>query len=232
VDVARERVAGSWLCRAGGTDASHSADGIVSVCFPGASTGVTSSARALSCAGARSGAVSFLDRRGGRLVAGFRAHDDAVVATAARGGDGAFSTAPYCLVTASRDETVAVWDVRMLTDGAFATSGFETSKKTKTPLLASFGGFGDGVRGMALRGADAFVVAGEKVSVFSLDDRPVEKQSDTRRQRERMSVPVAPLRLRAHGGAKVRARLTGVAALPRSRLFAVTDEDGKVRVCR
>jgi len=86
---------------------------------------------------------------------------------------------------------------------------------------------------MALRGADAFVVAGEKVSVFSLDDRPVEKQqSDTRRQRDKMSVPVAPLRLRAQSGAKVRARLTGVVALPRSRLFAVTDEDGKVRVCR
>ena len=84
-----------------------------------------------------------------------------------------------------------------------------------------------------LRSPDAFVVAGEKVSVFSLDDRPVEKQqSDSRRQRDKMSVPVAPLRLRAHGGAKVRARLTGVAALPRSRLFAVTDEDGKVRVCR
>ena len=233
VDVARERVAGSWLCRAGGGDASqkNSADGIVSVCFPGASTDVTSSARALVCAGARSGAVSFLDRRGGRLVAGFRAHDDAVVATAARGNDDEVSG--HCLVTASRDKTVAVWDVRMLTDGAFATRAKDFTHTKKTPLLASFGGFGDGVRGMALRGADAFVVAGEKVSVFSLDDRPVEKQqSDTRRQRDKMSVPVAPLRLRAQSGAKVRARLTGVVALPRSRLFAVTDEDGKVRVCR
>ena len=113
----------------------------------------------------------------------------------------------------------------MLTDG-----GFETSKKT--PLLASFGGFGDGVRGMALRGAYAFVVAGEKVSVFSLDDRPVEKQSDSLRSRDKMSVPVTPLRLRAPSGAEQRARLTGVAALPRSRLFAVTDEDGNVSVCR
>ena len=216
VDVASERVAGSWLCRAGNP---KSADGIVSVCFPGASTGVTSSARALVCAASRSGAVSFLDQRGGRLVAGFRAHDDAVVATAARGGDGARHT-PYILVTASRDKTVAVWDVRMLTDG-----GFEKSKKT--PLLASFGGFGDGVRGMALRGAYAFVVAGEKVSVFSLDDRPVEKE-----EKNRMSVPVTPLRLRSRSGAEQRTRLTGVAALPRSRLFAVTDEDGNVSVCR
>ena len=122
VDVASERVAGSWLCRAGNP---KSADGIVSVCFPGASTGVTSSARALVCAASRSGAVSFLDQRGGRLVAGFRAHDDAVVATAARGGDGARHT-PYSLVTASRDKTVAVWDVRMLTDG-----GFENRKKRR-----------------------------------------------------------------------------------------------------
>ena len=226
MDVASERVAGSWLCRAGNP---KSADGIVSVCFPGASTGVTSSARALVCAASRSGAVSFLDQRGGRLVAGFRAHDDAVVATAARGGDGARHT-PYCLVTASRDKTVAVWDVRMLTDGALATRGVSLNKKT--PLLASFGGFGDGVRGMALRGAYAFVVAGEKVSVFSLDDRPVETQSDSLRSRERMSVPVTPLRLRSRSGSEQRARLTGVAALPRSRLFAVTDEDGNVSVCR
>ena len=80
---------------------------------------------------------------------------------------------------------------------------------------------------MALRGAYAFVVAGEKVSVFSLDDRPVEKE-----EKNRMSVPVTPLRLRAPSGAEQRARLTGVAALPRSRLFAVTDEDGNVSVCR
>ena len=181
----------------------------------------------MACAGTRDGAVTFLDRRGGRLVAGFRAHDDAVVAMASRGpyDDGVhessfFATAgsPY-LVTASRDKTVCVWDARMLT-GAFS------NKKTKTPLLSRFVGFGDGVSAMATRGADAFVVAGEKLAVFSLDDRPPDGGVVLG------TVPVAPLRLRARNGAKVRARLTGVAILPRSRLFAVTGEDGKARVCR
>ena len=168
--------------------------------------------------------VRFLDRRGGRLVAGFRAHDDAVVAMASRGGPEtgvheSFSTAgsPY-LVTASRDKTVCVWDARMLT-GASVT-------KYPKPLLSRFVGFGDGVSAMATRGADAFVVAGEKLAVFSLDDRPPDGGVVLG------TVPVAPLRLRARNGAKVRARLTGVAILPRSRLFAVTGEDGKARVCR
>ena len=132
-----------------------------------------------------------------------------------------FSTAgsPY-LVTASRDKTVCVWDARMLT-GAFS------NKKTKTPLLSRFVGFGDGVSAMATRGADAFVVAGEKLAVFSLDDRPPDGGVVLG------TVPVAPLRLRGgRNGEKVRARLTGVAILPRSRLFAVTGEDGKARVCR
>ena len=182
----------------------------------------------MACAGTRDGAVTFLDRRGGRLVAGFRAHDDAVVAMASRGpyDDGVhessfFATAgsPY-LVTASRDKTVCVWDARMLT-GAFS------NKKTKTPLLSRFVGFGDGVSAMATRGADAFVVAGEKLAVFSLDDRPPDGGVVLG------TVPVAPLRLRGgRNGEKVRARLTGVAILPRSRLFAVTGEDGKARVCR
>ena len=52
-------------------------------------------------------------------------------------------------------------------------------------------------------------------------------------EKNRMSVPVTPLRLRSlRSGAEQRTRLTGVAALPRSRLFAVTDEDGNVSVCR
>ena len=94
-------------------------------------------------------------------------------------------------------------------------------QKKKTPLLSRFVGFGDGVSAMATRGADAFVVAGEKLAVFSLDDRPPDGGVVLG------TVPVAPLRLRARNGAKVRAQLTGVAILPRSRLFAVTGEDGK-----
>ena len=96
---------------------------------------------------------------------------------------------------------------------------------------------------MALRGADAFVVAGERLAVFSLDDRPprsgpgdaaAKYATGVGETNSRFSVAVSPLRLRARDGAeaKARARLTGVEVLPRSRLFAVAGEDGIVRVCR
>jgi WD40 repeat protein len=260
VDVANERVAGSWLCdasRGGGAGGVFSSvenerkdnhDGasinaITSVCFFGAGVtdGAQSSANALACAGTRNGAVSFLDRRGGRLVAGFRAHDDAVVAIKARGvpPDGSHSSSsatalssPY-LVTASRDKTVCVWDARMLTGASFLGNRAIDTQKRKNPLVSKFVGFGDGVCAMATFGADAFVVAGEKLSVFSLDDRPPNDAGVvTHTVPGHTVLPVAPLRLRARNGAKVRSRLTGVAILPRSRLFAVTGEDGKVRVCR
>ena len=254
VDVARERLAGSWLCKAGDGTSASASDGIASVCFPGAESqknGVVGGC-ALACAGARSGAVSFMDRRGGRLVAGFRAHDGAVVAMAALDGAGSLShgAAPCSLVTASRDGTVRAWDARMLTSSGFAPNGDKNKNaqdpsggSRKTPLLCTFGGFGDGVRGMALRGADAFVVAGERLAVFSLDDRPprsgpgdaaAKYATGVGETNSRVYVAVSPLRLRAHDGAeaKARARLTGVEVLPRSRLFAVAGEDGIVRVCR
>ena len=82
VDVASERVAGSWLAAEPETLNPRT---VSSPCASRASTGVTQLGAPLFALPRRSGAVSFLDQRGGRLVAGFRAHDDAVVATAARG---------------------------------------------------------------------------------------------------------------------------------------------------
>jgi hypothetical protein len=120
----------------------------------------------------------------------------------------------------------------MLTGASFLGNRASDTHKKKNPLVSKFVGFGDGVCAMATFGADAFVVAGEKLSVFSLDDRPPNDAGVVTHTVPNNTVPVAPLRLRARNGAKVRSRLTGVAILPRSRLFAVTGEDGKVRVCR
>jgi hypothetical protein len=54
------------------------------VCFPGNGGG----SDGWLCAGMGHGHVSLLDRRGGRLVAGFPAHDGAVTAAAVCGSDG------------------------------------------------------------------------------------------------------------------------------------------------
>mgnify|MGYP002037851006 CR=1 FL=1 len=149
-------------------------------------------------------------------------------------------------VTAGADRTVACWDARAL---ASSVGGGH-----KRALTASFGGFKDPVAGLALRGEDAFAVAGGRLGVFSLAGTPARtvpgaldasasQLTSSPFAREHAAgntpawiaakhVPVAPLRIRTAAGAKEKAPMSGVALLPRSRLFVVATEDGVVKMCR
>ena len=124
-----------------------------------------------TCAGTSRGFVGLLDRRDGHLVSGFFAHDGAVTAAAASADGTRF-------VTAGADRTVACWDARAL---ASSVGGGH-----KRALTASFGGFKDPVAGLALRGEDAFAVAGGRLGVFSprRNTRP-----DRPRSARRVGVP-------------------------------------------
>ena len=189
-----------------------------------------------TCAGTSHGFVGLLDRRAGRLVSGFSAHDGAVTAAAAA-ADG------WRFVTAGADKTVACWDARVL---ASSTGGGH-----KNALTASFGGFKDPVAGLALRGEDAFAVAGGRLGVFSLAGAPAgtipgtisgtipgsfdasaSASGKTPAWIAAKHVPVAPLRIRTVAGAKEMAQMSAVAVLPQSRLFVVATEDGVVKMCR
>jgi len=242
-DVRGERFVGSWAC-ASSSESAARAPAVSSVCFPGvflddADDGYGSGygsgsgvGLGVACLGLSDGSACFLDRRGGRALSKFKAHDDAVSAvfsrSAARGGG-------YHLVTASKDATVRVWDTRALSfsNGSVAGRRLETN----SPLV-SFVGFGGGVRAAAVHGARAFVAAGEKVAVFSLDadvdtdvDTDWDTDWDTASASSGVRVTVAPRRLRAVNGAAVRTAVTGIAVLPRSRLLIAAGEDGKVRAC-
>jgi hypothetical protein len=114
-DVGAEKLLGSWRCT---PVSGESAGAVRAVCFPGGGgggSGYGGSGDGWICAGLGHGHVSFLDRRGGRLVAGFPAHDAAVTAVevCSGGGSGGGSSgggvrgsgggSAHQLVTASMD---------------------------------------------------------------------------------------------------------------------------------
>ena len=183
-------------------------------------------------AGTGDGHVSFLDAKGGRLIAGFPAHDSAVTSLASGGigggGEGGGGHG-HRLVTASDDKTIAGWDVRKLTSSMTTGGGYRAA------LLASFVGHKDAVGGVALRENDAFTVGGAKVAVFSLDARGGGGGGGGGRGSWTSSkqTHITPLRLRGRAtGAEETVGLSSIAVLPQSRLFVVGADDGAVKICR
>ena len=171
VDLSFAKQKGVWLCDSGTPD-THSAmrsNGISSMCFTG-SMNSSNSSTPLVCTASENGHVSLLDCRTGRVVGGFAAHSGSICKIDSLDGSGAYGQ----LVTASSDATVKVWDLRMLVSGSSAghsTSPSSTLSYNSVPLLNTFTGFGAPVTSMSTTHSnDAFVTAGEKLSVFSLID--------------------------------------------------------------
>ena len=149
-------------------------------------------------------------------------------------------------VTAGADRTVACWDARAL---ASSVGGGH-----KRALTASFGGQRPSRRGWHFEAKTRSRVAGGRLGVFSLAGTPARtvpgaldasasQLTSSPFAREHAAgktpawiaakhVPVAPLRIRTAAGAKEKAPMSGVALLPRSRLFVVATEDGVVKMCR
>lgn len=181
-------------------------------------------------AGLTSGHAAVVDDRTGAVVAFWKGHDAAITALA--------SIDAHHLLTASQDQSLKLWDLRMRADALHLDSinsssnprtvdcdqtqrHAVTNKRPKAGApgcIATFTGHTEPVCGFALHQGDVIAHAGGHLGVLSLNGPPYTET-------------FVPTRLSNTRGGKDSASLVGLDILPHSRLLVAGVEDGVIKIC-
>ena len=165
-------------------------------------------------AGFGSGHLSVLDARNGSAITAWQAHEETLTC--------ADKVGEWGILTASKDKSIALWDLRRVHPGASAVQVFKGHK--------------DAVSSMAVHQSNVLSVAGGRIGVTSLLTPPPPIEVGVLSPRDlAYSVPTPerldPMRLRSQRGTKETAPMSSIRVVSNSHVFIVGTEDGNVKIC-
>ncbi|KAK9916467.1 hypothetical protein WJX75_002924 [Coccomyxa subellipsoidea] len=155
-------------------------------------------------AGLASGHAAVMDTRCGELCAFWHAHEAGLSALACSGD--------HMLLTGSQDQSLKLWDVRMLTGSRDSGAAAGVPR-----CLHTFEGHREAIGEVLVQGMDAVSFAGQHLGVFSLQAPYAQR--------------IKPVRLQGAKGAKESGSLVALNILTESRLLVAGMEDGFIKVC-